>query len=823
MTTTSTTAAAPSSTDPGVAPLADVSARPHRGGRGRRPHGARVAARDRDAVRRRARGPGAPVRRCDAGRARPRHQRRRGRPTSSGACSTSSSPPTAGSCTSLQRGSPTATPGSTSYAMSGDTVDTGSRRELLAVEQPYANHNGGEHRVRARRLPVRGARRRGQRRRPRGQRTGHRGAARQDPAHRPRRPRRGDEYGIPRRQPVRRRARRARPRCGCTASATPGASRSTPRPATCGSADVGQNSYEEIDLLPAADGGGRGANLGWNEMEATHPFEGGSNPDGAVLPVFEYDRSEGGCSVTGGVVYRGAAIPALDGAYLFTDYCDGRIRAVRAADGQAVDQSAPSTRRPATWCRSATTPPARSTSCRSTARSTGSTRCAWLTADCADVASRTADDPAHRHAGRVGGGPADRRGRAAQPGTEGFVHCSTRAQLAGTLDRHFAGAGPLVLLVLDLTATIARTCDGRRACPAQRRSPTSTRPSRSTSVMAVEQITRPQGEASQPSSSRGRPTAPGRRRRRPRPLGRPALAARRATDRPPGASADEPRPAPPPTSSGSSMLATTRSKGPAATGVGAAGRVALDHRQPVGHAVAVGVGTRGGHGGGIDVDADGRAGPSAERRDRQHAAAAPEVEHPLAAAHQVVERRERQARRGVGAAGRRPGRVDHDPPAAAGAGVRAGGGTHGGCTTSRRPTTTGRACVAPGVERAVEVDRPPPRPATGRSPPPAAAPGRRRPVAGDEHDPRSARRRSSIAGGPGLPQCVGRQLGLGRGNGRPHDVAHGRSAPPPSGSRRAASRRRPSQREQVVARRVGPRADDGQAGAAADRRPPVRA
>jgi hypothetical protein len=100
----------------------------------------------------------------------------------------------------------------------------------------------------------------------------------------------------------------------------------------------GQNAFEEIDLLPAADGAGRGANLGWNEMEGAHPFEGGSNPDGAVLPVFEYDRSEGGCSVTGGVVYRGSAIPGLVGAYLFTDYCDGRLRALRAAGGQTVDE-----------------------------------------------------------------------------------------------------------------------------------------------------------------------------------------------------------------------------------------------------------------------------------------------------------------------------------------------------------------------------------------------------------------------------------------------------------------------------------------------------
>ena len=101
--------------------------------------------------------------------------------------------------------------------------------------------------------------------------------------------------------------------------------------------DVGQNEWEEIDQLPAAAGGGRGANLGWNEMEATQPFEGGSNPDGGVLPVFEYSHDEG-CSVTGGVVYRGSAIPGLGSAYLFSDYCQGDVRALRVRDGEVTEE-----------------------------------------------------------------------------------------------------------------------------------------------------------------------------------------------------------------------------------------------------------------------------------------------------------------------------------------------------------------------------------------------------------------------------------------------------------------------------------------------------
>jgi len=102
--------------------------------------------------------------------------------------------------------------------------------------------------------------------------------------------------------------------------------------------DVGQDSTEEIDFLPAGDGGtgaGRGANLGWSEMEGDRAFRGGEPPDGAVEPIHTYGRDDG-CSVTGGYVYRGERIPELVGVYLFGDFCEGEVRALVEQDGEAI-------------------------------------------------------------------------------------------------------------------------------------------------------------------------------------------------------------------------------------------------------------------------------------------------------------------------------------------------------------------------------------------------------------------------------------------------------------------------------------------------------
>ncbi len=86
-------------------------------------------------------------------------------------------------------------------------------------------------------------------------------------------------------------------------------------------ADVGQNEWEEVNFQPADSMGGE--NYGWNVWEATHAFARGT-AENHVLPFAEYNHALG-CSVTGGYVYRGEAIPDLEAVYLFSDYCSGRV------------------------------------------------------------------------------------------------------------------------------------------------------------------------------------------------------------------------------------------------------------------------------------------------------------------------------------------------------------------------------------------------------------------------------------------------------------------------------------------------------------------
>ncbi len=95
-------------------------------------------------------------------------------------------------------------------------------------------------------------------------------------------------------------------------------------------ADVGQGRFEEIDMAPAVDGrdAGRGVSFGWSAFEANERFNDDQFPDGHTLPVTAYPHEDGNCSVSGGVVARNSSFDELNGWYVYGDYCSGRVWAL---------------------------------------------------------------------------------------------------------------------------------------------------------------------------------------------------------------------------------------------------------------------------------------------------------------------------------------------------------------------------------------------------------------------------------------------------------------------------------------------------------------
>ncbi|MEO8340173.1 MAG: PQQ-dependent sugar dehydrogenase [Nitrospirota bacterium] len=98
-------------------------------------------------------------------------------------------------------------------------------------------------------------------------------------------------------------------------------------------ADVGQDEWEEVNVVT------KGGNYGWRIMEGLHCFnlEEPCGKERFASPVLEYGHQGGRCSITGGYVYRGSAIPALVGVYIYGDYCSGEIFAVRTVEGGRVE------------------------------------------------------------------------------------------------------------------------------------------------------------------------------------------------------------------------------------------------------------------------------------------------------------------------------------------------------------------------------------------------------------------------------------------------------------------------------------------------------
>jgi glucose/arabinose dehydrogenase len=104
-------------------------------------------------------------------------------------------------------------------------------------------------------------------------------------------------------------------------------------------ADVGEGRREEVDIAAATQGG---LNYGWNTMEGSLCFGAAScDRTGLTLPAFEYDHgtpSANGCSITGGYVYRGSALPELAGRYFYSDYCGGFLKSFHATEAGIIEQ-----------------------------------------------------------------------------------------------------------------------------------------------------------------------------------------------------------------------------------------------------------------------------------------------------------------------------------------------------------------------------------------------------------------------------------------------------------------------------------------------------
>jgi glucose/arabinose dehydrogenase len=101
-------------------------------------------------------------------------------------------------------------------------------------------------------------------------------------------------------------------------------------------ADVGQGAREEVNVVPASQAG---VNYGWSIMEGTICYSAATCiQTGLTLPVLDYPHTGGACSITGGYVYRGSAIPGIRGHYFYSDYCAGFVKSFRYENGAAVDQ-----------------------------------------------------------------------------------------------------------------------------------------------------------------------------------------------------------------------------------------------------------------------------------------------------------------------------------------------------------------------------------------------------------------------------------------------------------------------------------------------------
>jgi glucose/arabinose dehydrogenase len=222
------------------------------------------------------------------------------------------------------------------YAMNGNVADAGSARRVLLIDQPFSNHNGGNLVFGPDGYLYIGMGDGGSQGDPNhnGQNLDARLAKmlRIDP-----RPSGGRPYGIPPDNPFVNRPG-ARPEVWDYGLRNPWRYSFDRQTGDLWIGDVGGSEREEIDFEREGSKGGR--NYGWNLMEGT-VRQTENLPPGLVTPIYEYETgSDGTCAIIGGYVYRGAAIPSLQGVYLFSDNCGAKIRALRVRGGKVVQQRA---------------------------------------------------------------------------------------------------------------------------------------------------------------------------------------------------------------------------------------------------------------------------------------------------------------------------------------------------------------------------------------------------------------------------------------------------------------------------------------------------
>jgi glucose/arabinose dehydrogenase len=216
------------------------------------------------------------------------------------------------------------------YSMRGTTADASTRRRVFFTQQPYANHNGGEITFGPDGMLYIGLGDGGSEGDP-----NHFGQNRATPLSKILRinPRQDGKasYSVPADNPFVGQ-KGALPETWMWGLRNPWRFSFDRATGDTWIGDVGQNKYEEIDYAPRGEAG---INWGWSAREGFHAFRGPS-PAGARDPIVEEPHSAGWCAIVGGFAYRGRAIPALDGVYLYGDNCFTGVEGLVQRDGHEI-------------------------------------------------------------------------------------------------------------------------------------------------------------------------------------------------------------------------------------------------------------------------------------------------------------------------------------------------------------------------------------------------------------------------------------------------------------------------------------------------------